>query len=134
MKKWIPGLAFAVVLAACMMAASCEKYALPKLECDTDTICAPVQGGLYNVVLTTNVRWMIDGNSIPKWVYIDVKDGNGNYTDTDYNLSVKVSESEEPEKRTAVINYSTQTLSGKLVIEQEGTGIEPEPDPGTEGD
>ncbi len=127
MKKWTIGLCFCALLAAAFCTASCEKYALPKLEIDNDTIQAPIAGGTFDVKLTSNVRWMMDGSAIPEWIYIDVKDGRSNYVDTVYNIKVKVRENEEA-ARQAVILITTMTLSHKLVVEQEGVEVTPEPE------
>ena len=83
MKKWTIGLCFCALLAAAFCTASCEKYALPKLEIDNDTIQAPIAGGTFDVKLTSNVRWIL---------------------------------------------ITTMTLSHKLVVEQEGVEVTPEPE------
>jgi len=105
------------------MTVSCEKYMLPRLECDTDTIWAPIEGGLYNVTLTSNVRWAFDGTTIEKWIYIDVTNGQSDYEDVDYKLQVKVSANDTESDRECVMEYSSTTLAHKLVVEQAGPEV-----------
>ncbi|MBP5504493.1 MAG: BACON domain-containing protein [Bacteroidales bacterium] len=106
------------VVVACICLSSCEKYILPRLECDVDTIWAPVSGGLYDVTLSTNVKWMFDSNTIPEWVTIDVKNGESDYQDAIYPLKVEVGPNTAGEAREAVMVYSSATISKKLVVEQ----------------
>ena len=134
MKKWIPGIFLSVAVAACLLAASCEKYILPRLECDTDTIWAPVEGGLFDVVISSNVDWAFDAESIYSWIWMDVSYGENNYEDIDYPIHIKISASEQASDRECVMKFTSTTLSRKLVIEQKGTGIEPEPEPEPESD
>lgn len=128
MKKWITGFCVIASLAALMFAPSCEKYILPKLECSPDTIRTSPQGGVYEVVLSSNVTWMITAAAIPKWVSIDVTRGSSDYVEVDYRLNVTVQANEGEAPRTAQIKYSSATLSRKLVIEQEGTDPADTPD------
>ena len=125
MKKWIPGILLSVVLAACLLASSCEKYILPHLECDTDTIWAPVEGGLYDAVITSNVDWAFDAETIYSWIWIDVSYGENDYEESEYPIQIRISKSEETSDRECVMVFTSTTLSRKLVIEQKGTGIEP---------
>ena len=134
MKKWLAPVFFVCAAAVAFCTVSCEKYALPRLECDTDTIWAPVEGGIYNAVISSNVRWAFTGEQIPEWIYIDVKYGEPKYVDTDYPIQIKVSKSKEADARESVMEFTSATLIRKLVVEQEGTGIEPEPEPETGGE
>ena len=126
MKKWIPGILFSVVVAACMLPASCEKYILPKLECDTDTIWAPVDGGTFQAAITSNVDWSFDAESIYTWIWIDVSFGENDYEETVYPINIKVSKNTDAADRECVMVFASKTLSRKLVIEQKGNGIDPE--------
>jgi hypothetical protein len=129
MKKWIPGIFLSIAVAACLMAASCEKYILPRLECDTDTIWAPVEGGLFNVTISSNVSWAFDAETIFSWIWIDVSYAENEYVDTDYPIQIKVSASEQSSDRECVMKFTSTTLARQLVVYQKGTGIEPEPEP-----
>lgn len=130
MKKWLIGLCFSALVAACLFSTSCEKYALPHLECNIDTIQAPVAGGTYDICISSNVKWAFSSETVPDWVYIDVKDGNGGYVDTDYPAKVKVYQNKEAADRECVMVFTSATLRRKLVVEQKGTGVEPEPEQG----
>lgn len=133
MKKWLIGLCFSALVAACLFSTSCEKYALPYLECNIDTIQAPVAGGVYDALITSNVRWAFSSETVPEWIYIDVKDGNGGYVDTEFPLKIKVYENKDAADRTSVMVFTSATLSRKFVVEQKGTGVEPEPEQGEGG-
>lgn len=133
MKKWLIGLCFSALVAACLFSTSCEKYALPYLACNIDTIQAPVAGGVYDALITSNVRWAFSSETVPEWIYIDVKDGNGGYVDTEFPLKIKVYENKDAADRTSVMVFTSATLSRKLVVEQKGTGVEPEPEQGEGG-
>ena len=124
MRKWITGIIFAMLVAVCACVTSCEKYALPKLTCDTDTLRVPQAGGEFQVTVTSNVKWSFTFSKIPEWVYIDVQFGQSDYVETDYPLNIKVKKNEEAEDRTAVLEFSSATLNRKLVIEQQGTGTD----------
>ena len=134
MKNWIIGLGLTAALVAALCATSCEKYALPKLEIDTDTIWAPISGGVYQVTLTSNVRWMFDAGAIPSWVYMDPTDGRSDYVDTSYKIQVSVDENKAEAAREAVIQCTTLTLSRILVIEQEGPDVPETPEEPETGD
>ena len=129
MRKWITRICFLALVAFCACVTSCEKYALPKLVCDTDTLRVPQAGGEYQAIITSNVKWSFSFETIPAWVYIDVQFGQSDYVETDYPLTIRVKENEDAEDRTAVMGYTSATLSRKMVIEQKGTGVAPEPDP-----
>ena len=128
MRKWITGICFVALVAVCACVTSCEKYALPKLVCDTDTIRAPQTGGEYQAIITSNVKWAFTTDKIPEWIYVDVKFGQSDYVETDYPINIKVKENEDGSDRTAVMEYTSATLVRQLVIEQKGTGIIPEPE------
>ena len=129
MRKWITGICFASLVAVCVCVSSCEKYALPKLTCDVDTIRAPQAGGEFRATITSNVKWSFSSETIPSWIYIDVQFGQSDYVDADYPINIRVKKNEDGEDRTAVMQFTSATLSRKLVVEQKGTGVEPEPEP-----
>ena len=129
MKNWIIGLCFSALVTAGLFATSCEKYALPKVECNIATIWAPAAGGTYDAVITSNVRWAFSSETVPTWIYIDVKDGSGDYVETEFPIKIKVSANKDAEARNCVMEFTSMTLIRKLVVEQEGTGIIPDPEP-----
>ena len=124
MRKWLKqvfgGAAAVFAAAVCLSTASCEKYILPRLECDIDTIWAPVEGGLYEVTISSNVKWMFDIMTIGKWITIDVQEGSSDYADAEYPLKVQVKANDTGAERECVMNYTSTTLSRYLVVEQEG--------------
>ncbi len=124
MTKWITGLCIIAALALLMFAPSCEKYVLPKLECSPDTIQVPVQGGIYEVVLTSNVKWIFDRVRIPSWISVDVPGGQSDYVEAKYHVHLTVQENPGSNARTGQITYSSATLSKKLFVEQAGSGEE----------
>ena len=134
MKMRIPGIFTVVALAMCMLAGSCEKYILPRLECDTDTIWAPAEGGYFDAAITSNVNWAFDAETIFTWIWIDVTFGENDYVETVYPIKIKVSKNEDEADRECVMEFYSTTLTRKLVVEQKGTGIEPEPEPEPEPD
>ena len=124
MRKWISGICFVALVAVCASVTSCEKYALPKLTCDVDTIRVPQSGGDFQATITSNVKWSFTFSKIPEWIYIDVQFGQSDYVDTDYPINIKVKKNDEAEGRTAVLEFSSATLIRKLVIEQQGIGTD----------
>ena len=96
-----------------------------------DTIWAPVDGGLFDAVISCNVKWSFASGTIPGWIYVDVTNADPSYADTDYPIKVKVSENNDSADRECVLEFSSLTLNRKLVVEQKGTGVEPEPEPDT---
>ena len=129
MKKRLLPIPLCPLLAALSVAVSCEQYALPRLEMDRDTLWAPQHGGIFEVVLSSNVRWSFDDGSIPSWIYLAPKYDSGGYQDKDFPLSVKVMENESAAERKCAMTVTTTTLSGALVVVQEGL---PEDADGTE--
>ena len=107
-------------LVAFMCAASCEKYALPKLEFSRDTLQVPLEGGVFEVALTSNVRWAFDAGSIGSWISIDSKNGDGGYQDTKFPINLTVQPNEEGQERKCTVSVSSQTLTRKLVVVQDG--------------
>ncbi len=109
-----------LLAAAAFLPVSCEKYIIPRLDCDTDTIFAPVDGGLYDVHLTGNVRWAFDEASIQDWVEVDVTSGESDYETVDQLLQVRVEANDTGAERTCAMTYSCTTLSRTLVVQQRG--------------
>lgn len=134
MKKWQVQMVFVCLAVVALCSVSCEKYALPRLECNIDTIWSPVEGGMYDVVVSSNVTWSFNSESIQDWIYIDTKFGEPQYTDTDYPVKVRVSQNEDASDRECVMEITSMTLNRKLVVKQKGTGIEPEPESDAETD
>ena len=123
MKKWFISACGAVAATAltlsCLCTSSCEKYIIPRLECDNDTIRATAVGGIYEVTISSNVRWMFDDSSIGNWINIDVKDGSSDYADAEYPLKVTVKANDTGAARECAMTYASATLSRLLVVEQE---------------
>ena len=113
-------IAASVVLMAALSAVSCEKYILPRLDCSLDTIWAPVEGGVYNITITSNVNWVFELPSIPAWTSVDVTSGNSDFKETVYPIKVVVQSNVGGPDRSGVMKYSSQTLSRTLVISQKG--------------
>lgn len=124
MKKWFIsafGASLAAVLVlACLGTASCEKYILPHLESNVDTIWAPAGGGLYDVTISSNVRWMFDPGTIESWVNVDIQDGSSDYAEAEYPLKVKVKANDTGADRECVMTFTSATLSRNIVVEQKG--------------
>ncbi len=112
--------ALCLLAAAAFLPVSCEKYIIPRLDCDTDTIFATVDGGLYDVHLNANVRWAFDDTSIADWVSVDVKSGASDYETVDYLLQVRVKANDTGAGRECTMNYTSTTLSRTLVVQQQG--------------
>ncbi len=127
MKKRLIPILMSTLLAAAMLAGSCEKFALPKLELSRDTVFAPLEGGSFDVTLTSNVRWSFESNTIVDWIYIDTQYGTSDFKDVDYPINLKIKANEGEAERVCTLKLSTMTLSRKLVVVQEG----PPTDPGT---
>ena len=122
MKKWLISLLVAsAALAVMLSAASCEKYILPRLESNIDTIQAPVAGGVFDITITSNVRWIMDDLKIDDWINVDVKYGESDYEEVEFPIKVTVQPNETGSKRTCVMTYASATLSRNLVVEQEGS-------------
>lgn len=106
--------------AGVLCTASCERYILPRLDSDTDTIWAPLSGGVFDVVFTSNVKWMIDVGSIADWITIAPRGGESDYEEMTYLLKVDVAANSAGEARKCNITYTSLTLARTLVVEQEG--------------
>ena len=124
MKKWFLSACEAVVAAAVLVAslstASCEKYILPHLDCTLDTIWAPLEGGTYQVTISSNVSWKFELTSIPAWASVDVTYGQSDYEEAVYPIKVEVQPNDGDSGRNGAIKYSSQTLTRTLVISQTG--------------
>ena len=109
-----------LLAAAAFLPVSCEKFIIPRLDCDTDTIFAPVDGGLYDVHITANVRWAFDETGIQDWVDVDVTSGESDYETVEHPLQVRVKANDTGAERTCAMTYSCTTLSRTLVVQQKG--------------
>lgn len=124
MKKWFlcvcEMVAAAAVLVASLSTASCEKYILPHLDCTLDTIWAPLEGGSYQISISSNVSWAFELSSIPAWASVDVTFGQSDFEEAVYPIKVEVQPNDGGSDRNGVMKYSSQTLSRTLVISQKG--------------
>ena len=125
MKKWFLSACEAVAVAAIFVAgfasSSCEKFILPHVDCSIDTLWAPVEGGIYDITISSNVSWTIDLSSVPDWASVDVTYGTGDYEEAVYPIKVEVQPNDGGSDRSGAIKYSSQTLSRALVISQSGS-------------
>lgn len=129
MRKWIisvcKAVAVAFVAAACFGTISCEKYILPRLDCSVDTIWAPIEGGTFDITMTSNVEWSFEYSTVPKWVSFDLMYGQSDYVEVTYPIKVEVQPNDDGSDRLTEIIFSSQTLSRTLVVDQKGLAVAP---------
>ena len=129
MKKWFLSACEAVVAAAVLVVslstASCEKYILPRLDCSVDTIWVPIEGGTFDITMTSNVEWSFEYSTVPKWVSFDVMYGQSDYVEVTYPIKVEVQPNDDGSDRLTEIIFSSQTLSRTLVVDQKGPAVAP---------
>ena len=130
MRKWLisvcKAVAVAFVAAACFAAVSCERYILPRLDCSVDTLWVPIEGGSYDITITSNVEWSFEYSTVPKWTSFDVMYGQSDYVEVTYPITVVVQPNEGDSDRLSEIIFSSQTLSRTLVVDQKGPVVTPE--------
>lgn len=130
MRKWIisvcKAVAVAFVAAACFGTISCEKYILPRLDCSVDTLWVPIEGGTYNITITSNVEWSFEYSTVPKWTSFDVMYGQSDYVEVTYPIKVEVQPNDDGSDRLTEIIFSSQTLSRTLVVDQKGPVVVPD--------
>ena len=59
---------------------SCEKYVLPELSADPDTLIFPAAGGTIEVKVSSNVEWSIDIVLTNSWLKCEPFYGKGDAT------------------------------------------------------
>ena len=129
MRKWFisvcRAVAVAFVAAACFGTLSCEKYALPRLECNVDTIWAPIEGGTFDITINSNVEWSFEYSTVYKWISMDVMYGQSDYQDAVYPIKVQIQPNTDDSDRICEMIFSSQTLSRTLVVDQKGPAATP---------
>ena len=108
----------AALVAAGICAASlqsCERYVLPELSFEPDTLTFTALGGTLPVELNCNVVWSV---STSNWLDTDVLHGDGSCI---INVTALPNTGRS---RKATADFKTETIKRSLVVLQEGT--EPE--------
>lgn len=108
----------AALVAAGICAASlqsCERYVLPELSFEPDTLTFTALGGTLPVELNCNVVWSV---STSTWLDTDVLHGDGSCI---INVTALPNTGRS---RKATADFKTETIKRSLVVLQEGT--EPE--------
>jgi len=125
MKRTILPFCLTAVIALCMILCNaCEKYVLPEISIDQDTINVPMSGGKYNIKVTTNVQWTIDEFGMGKWIRFSEITGSNDYQMTDYEITMTVDANDTGEPRSQVVPITTASFEKKIFVYQEG----PEPE------
>ena len=108
----------AALVAAGICAASlqsCERYVLPELSFEPDTLTFTALGGTLPVELNCNVVWSV---STSNWLDTDILHGEGSCI---INVTALPNTGRS---RKATADFKTETIKRSLVVLQEGT--EPE--------
>lgn len=94
---------------------SCEKYVLPELSANPDTLIFPATGGPLEMNVTSNVSWSID--IIPgydTWLTCSPNSGRGDCTVT---ITAPANTGAQISKEYSI---KSETITRKLLIIQEG--------------
>ena len=121
MKRFILPVCFTAVIAVCLFFCnSCEKYILPELSLDQDTITVPISGGEYNITFTSNVKWTIDESSAGKWLRFSEITGSSDYQLVKYEITLTVDANETGAARSQSVPITTTSLSKSIFVQQDG--------------
>lgn len=110
----------AALVAAGICAASlqsCERYVLPELSFEPDTLTFTALGGTLPVELNCNVVWSV---STSNWLDTDVLHGDGSRI---INVTALPNTGRS---RKATADFKTETIKRSLVVLQEGSEPDPE--------
>lgn len=134
MKRTILPICLTAAFVLCMFFCnSCEKYVLPELTLDQDTIAVPAAGGDYTISFTTNVKWDIDDFSMVKWLDFSEFTGSSDYQLKRYEITMTVDPNDTGAPRSHVVDISTMSIEKHILVQQEGGPAEyPSPQTGDE--
>ena len=110
----------AALVAAGICAASlqsCERYVLPELSFEPDTLTFTALGGTLPVELNCNVVWSV---STSNWLDTDILHGEGSCV---INVTALPNEGRA---RKSTADFKTETIKRSLVVLQEGSEPDPE--------
>lgn len=114
----IPAAALAAAGICTASLQSCERYVLPELSFEPDTLTFTALGGTQPVELNCNVVWSANTSTV--WLDTDILHGEGSCV---VNITALPNEGRA---RKATADFKTETIKRSLVVLQEGT------DPDTE--
>ena len=111
----------AALVAAGICAASlqsCERYVLPELSFEPDTLTFTALGGTLPVELNCNVVWSVSTSTV--WLDTDILHGEGSSV---INVTALPNTGRS---RKATADFKTETIKRSLVVLQEGSEPDPE--------
>ena len=111
-KSLIPAAALAAAGICTASLQSCERYVLPELSFEPDTLTFTALGGTQPVELNCNVNWSV---STSNWLDADVLHGDGSCI---INFTALPNEGRA---RKATADFKTETIKRSLVVLQEGS-------------
>lgn len=105
-----------LLFAAIAQFSSCEKYILPAIQLEKDTVLFTPSAQQETLIVQSNVFWKMVVPS-QDWMIISPEVSSGSESDT---LHIAVTDNESGERRTAIVAVRSETLNKRLVIIQEG--------------
>ena len=116
-KSLIPAAALAAAGICTASLQSCERYVLPELSFEPDTLTFTALGGTLPVELNCNVVWSV---STSNWLDTDILHGEGSSV---INVTALPNTGRS---RKATADFKTETIKRSLVVLQEGSEPDPE--------
>ena len=98
---------------------SCEKYVLPELSFDPDTLYFTTAGGTQTVQLHSNVTWEAGINRSDA-TYVDWITFTPTFGDGDCEIEVTLPENTSGPMRSLTFDIKSETISHTFTIIQEG--------------
>lgn len=114
----IPAAALAAAGICTASLQSCERYVLPELSFEPDTLTFTALGGTQPVELNCNVVWSANTSTV--WLDTDILHGEGSCV---VNITALPNESRA---RKATADFKTETIKRSLVVLQEGIDLDTE--------
>lgn len=108
----IPAAALAAAGICTASLQSCERYVLPELSFEPDTLTFTALGGTQPVELNCNVVWSVSTSTV--WLDTDILHGEGSCV---VNITALPNEGRA---RKATADFKTETIKRSLVVLQEG--------------
>lgn len=97
-----------------MQFASCEKYVLPEISANKDTLIFSAAGGSLPLELSTNVIWAIETEQRTPWITFDPERGEGSAT-----VTFTAAATPDSTMRHATITLKTEAIKKELLVIQE---------------